>query len=302
MTDKYPNSLMSEEAIGNDEACGLKLYLINKIFSDHQFNCRMEQISPMDVIDLAKSIAQKGLLAPIVLRPCGEFETDPPGYDHVIVAGYRRYQAYRVNNHPVIPAILRQGKQKNSYSIDNFTENLKRKNLNLLEEAKSIEKLYNSGLSRGAIAQELNMSDGWVQVRSMILDLPPTIQAEVATGILTTTHIRKLYSIKDSEQQVAVALEIKKARQRGEASSKNVTKILEKEERPKATTKKRRTPKEVREMMDTLYETFGSHGLQNRLLAWSVGDVANYEIYADIKTEARVAGILFEIPDFDEIQ
>ncbi|RLA42866.1 MAG: hypothetical protein DRR06_13475 [Gammaproteobacteria bacterium] len=298
MTDKYPNSLMCAEAIENDEMCGLTLYPINKIFSDHEFNCRIEQVTPMDVIDLAKSIAQKGLLAPIILRPCGEFDTDPKDYDHVIVAGYRRYQAYRVNNHPVIPAILRQGKKKDSYSIDNFIENLKRKDLNLLEQARSIERLYNAGMSRNAIANELNVSDGWVQVRCMILDLQPVVQAEVATGILTTTHIRKLYSIKDIEQQIAVAVEIKKARQRGEGTSKNVTKILEKEEKPRAMTKKRRTVTEIREMMEVLYETFGSHGLQNRLLGWTAGDVANFEVYHDIKEEAREAGICFEIPDF----
>ena len=296
---KYPGSLMSEYAVSSDEGCGLKLYDLNKIYSDHQFNCRSEQVTPMDVIDLAKSIAQKGLIAPIVIRPCGEFETDPEEFDYVVVAGYRRYQAYRVNNHPVIPAVLRQGQGQDSYSIDNLVENLKRKNLNMLEEAKGIERFYNSGWSRDSIAESIGVSSGWVQVRCMVLDLEPEVQAEVATGILTTTHVRKLYSIKNRDQQLAVALQIKKARQRGDISTRTVETILEKDKKPKAMTKKRRSVKEMEEMMELLHRTFGSYGLQGRLLAWAAGHIANYEVYQDIKEEAFEQGIPFTIPDFE---
>lgn len=296
---KYPGSLMSDEAIVTDEGCGLPLFKVKEIFSDHDFNCRMDEVTSTDVIDLARSIADKGLIQPIVLRPCGEFDSDPEGYEYVVVAGYRRLQAYKVNNHPLIPAMVRQAKGKESYSIDNLVENLKRKNLNMLEEAKGIEPFYNSGWSRDAIAQKVGVSNGWVQVRCMVLDLEPEVQAEVATGILTTTHVRKLYSIKDREQQLAVALEIKKARQRGDISTKTVETILEKDKKPKAMTKKRRTAKEIEDMMEIIHKTFGEYGMAGRLLAWAAGQIANYEVFQDIKEEAREQGVSFIVPDFE---
>jgi len=299
MSDKYPGSLMSDEAIAFDENCGLKLFPVKDIFSDHNFNCRENSVTPMDVIDLAKSIAAKGLIQPIVLRMCGEQSSDPKDYKYVVVAGYRRLQAYLVNNHPVIPAVLREGETSNSYKILNLVENLKRKNLNLLEEAKGVEDFYNSGMARDAIADAIGVSPGWVQVRCMILELEPEVQEEIAAGILTTTHIRKLYSIKDREQQLAVALQIKKARQRGDVSTRTVETILDKDKKPKATSKKRRSVKEMEEMMEMLHNTFGVYGLVGRTLAWAAGHIANYEYYQDIKEEALEQGVPFQIPDFD---
>lgn len=298
-TTKYPGSLMTEAAIKNDEDCGLELFKLENIFSDHAFNCRMAEVTPMDVIDLAKSISEKGLLAPIIIRPCGEVETDPDDKDYVLVAGYRRYQAYRVNNHPVIPCILRAQQGKDAYKALNLIENLKRKNLNMLEEAKGVEDYYNAGWSRSAISKMLGVSDGWVQIRCMILELEPEVQAEIAAGILTTTHVRRLYSIKDRDQQLAVALKIKEVRQKGDISAITVEKILDDGKKPKATSKKRRTTKEIEDLMETLHNTFGKYGLSGRVLAWAAGHIANYEIHQDIHEDAAEQGIDYNVPDMD---
>jgi len=295
----YPGSFMSETAIKADENSGLKLFELSKIYSDHEFNCRMDKVVPTDVIDLAKSIADKGLLSPIILRPCGEKDGDPDNFDYVIVAGHRRFQAYRLNNHPVIPAMVRQNESQETYKSLNLVENIKRKQLNLLEEAKAIEDFYNSGRSREWIAKELGVSMGWVQVRCMILELEPEVQNELAAGILTTSHVRKLYSIKDREQQLSVALRIKEARQRGDVSTSTVDSIIDKDKKPKATTKKRRSVHEIEKMMEHLHQIFGMYGLTGRALAWSAGHIANYEFYQDIKDEAREQGISYDIPDLD---
>ena len=299
LKEKYPGSMMSEDAIRNDENCGLKLYPINKIFSDHDFNCRMDEVTPMDVIDLAQSIAEKGLLQPLVIRPSGEKESDPKDADFVLVAGYRRFQAYRVNNHPVVPCILRAEQGEHAYKALNLIENLKRKNLNMLEEAKGVEEYYNAGWSRDSIAKMLCVSPGWVQIRCMILELEPEVQAEIAAGIFTTTHVRKLYSIKDRDKQLAIALRIKEARQKGDISTTTVEKILDNGKKPKATTKKRRSVKEIEDLMEILHQTFGKYGLAGRALAWSAGHIANYEIHQDIYEEARELGIEYTVPEME---
>jgi len=284
---KYPGTMMVDAAIKNDEECGLELFPVAKIFADHDFNCRMDAVTPMDVIDLAQSIAEKGLLQPIIIRPCGEIENDPEDFDHVLVAGYRRLQAYRVNNHPVVPCILRSAQGKGTYKALNLIENLKRKNLNMLEEANGVEEYYNAGWSRDGIAKMLGVSSGWVQVRCMILDLEPEVKSEIAAGMFTTTHVRRLYSIKDRDEQLAVAMKIKEVRQKGDISASTVEKILDGGKKPKATSKKRRTVNEIETMMETLHATFGKYGLAGRSLAWAAGHVVEYEIQQDIYEEAR---------------
>ena len=296
---KYPGTMMTAAAIKNDEDCGLELFSINKIFADHDFNCRMDAVTPMDVIDLAQSIAEKGLLQPIIIRPCGELEGDPEEFDNVLVAGYRRLQAYRVNNHPVVPCILRQNQGKGTYKALNLIENLKRKNLNMLEEAKGVEDYYNAGWSRDGISKMLGVSSGWVQVRCMILELEPEVQAEIAAGMFTTTHVRRLYSIKDRDQQLAVAMKIKEVRQKGDVSISSVEKILDEGKKPKATTKKRRTVVEIENMMENLHVTFGKYGLAGRMLAWAAGHIAEYEIQQDIYEEAREQGIEYLVPEME---
>jgi len=301
MSDKYPTSTMTDSAIRHDEELGVPLYNINKIFSDHDFNCRDNAANPIDSVELARSIVDNGLICPIVIRKCGEQPGDPTDeFDYVIVAGYRRYQAYRVNNHPVIPAVLSSGRDHKENVIVNLIENLKRKNLSILEEAKAIRPFYESHWSRDEIAEKLGMSTGWVQVRCMLLELDPTVQAEFAGGILLGTHIRQLYRYKDnSDKQMELAAAIKGARQGGDKRASTIERIVDKDQKPKATSKKRRTVKEIEDMMEYLEEIFNERGLIVRALAWSAGHVANYEFYQDIRSTCLDQNIPCRVPDFD---
>lgn len=298
MSTKYPGSAMSDQAVENDENLGVELFDVNTIYSDHDFNCRIDAANPMDSIELARSIADNGLIQPIVLRDCGEQPEDPEGYKYVIVAGYRRYQAYRVNNHPVIPAVKRSKHTKEENVITNLLENLKRKDLNLLEQAKAIAPFYETGWSREEIADKLGMSKGWVQLRCMLLELDPLVQNEFAANNLVSTHIRQLYTLKDDyEAQIALAREIKNVRQSGDKRASTLERIVDK--KPKATSKKRRTAKEIEDMMEHLHETFGTYGLTGRALAWCAGHIANYEFLQDIRDECIDQNLPYAIPDME---
>ena len=65
---------------------------ISKIHADEEFNCR-GPISPMEVMDLAESIREKGLLQPVVVMEYDQAEKERTGYDYLLIAGYRRYTA-----------------------------------------------------------------------------------------------------------------------------------------------------------------------------------------------------------------
>jgi len=291
---------MSEKAIATDEASGVPLYPVDEIYSDHEFNCREDIANPTDSISLARSIAQNGLIQPIVIRPSGEQAGDPENYKYVIVAGYRRYQAYRVNNHPVIPAVLRGGETHRENKVTNLVENLERKNLNLLEEALGLQSFYESGWSRKEIAEKLGVSEGWVQTRCMILELEPEVQQEFAAGNLVSQHIRPLYTQRENRDiQLEMARSLKAARQRGDKSENTLNKILSKGSKPKATSKKRRSSREMEDMMEHIYGVFGTYGFAGRALAWAAGNIANYEFYQDIRDQASEVGIPYQIPELE---
>ena len=250
-------------------------------------------------MELAASIALRGLIQPIVIRPCGEQENDPTDYDFVVVAGYRRYQAYRVNNHPVIPAVMTSQNTEMENRTLNFTENLSRKNLSLLEEAKGIQHYVEAGFGREQIAKELGKSPGWVQIRTMILELEAEVQAEFATDIFTTSHIRDLHTLRNNrEAQLILAKKIKEARQRG-AKGSALDKIINQGKKPKAMSKKKRSSHEIEEMMEHIYHTFNEYGLVGRGLAWAAGNIANYEFFQDIKEEALERGLRYTPPEFE---
>jgi len=263
---------------------------MSDIYMDQVFNTR-EKISPLDVIDLAKSIKAHGLQQAIVVRPADQ-PGDPKDKKYVIVMGHRRFMAFTVNEAETIPARIQGGLTDFQYRTLNAIENLKRSDLNMLEEAKCIEHYVREGYSRDDIAQELGMSPGWVQIREMILNLPHEIQAEVAKGTFTAVHIRDLNSLRHKpEEQLIAARKLKEARQAGER--KTTDQVLKKP--PKAIVKKQRQPSEIKEMMSHYHKVFG-FDVCTRILAWCVGEIDNAQVYYSIKAEADKRGIDYEVP------
>lgn len=302
--EKYPQSLMTESAIARQELSGVPQYPMSKIYADHHFNCRGEEAaSPLDSFELAKSIRVAGLVSPVTIRKNGEQLNDPPldQYEYVLVVGYRRYQAYLVNQHPFIPAVLQlPGQTERQNRITNLTENLKRKDLSMLQEARAIEHLYVEGYSRSDIAEEIGQSEGWVQVRCMILELEPEVQQEFARNTFTSKHARELYSYKnDREKQIMLAKKIKEVRERGDKRSETVDQILGQVKKPKALDKKRRSPTEIEALKDHWKETFKSYDITTTVMSWIQGNITNIDLYEAIRTEAMERGLPYRQPELE---
>lgn len=280
-------------ALIEDQDIQVKLIPVKDIFMDHDFNTRETSITPLDVVDLAKSIQKHGLQNPIVVRSSGSLPNDPSDYKYVVVSGHRRLTAYKVNESEVIPAIVRDNLSEFDYRTLNVIENLKRKNLNMLEEARCIQHYVEAGYQRDDIAQEVGMSPGWVQVRTMVLNLPPEVQVEIGKGTFAGDQVRQLYSLKSAELQIEAARKMKEAKQKGERKSPD--EVLKKP--PKASAKKRRTPKEIRDIMSIYRQTFGRFDLTTRLLAWSIGEIDNAQLHLSIMEEAKKQGINYTPPE-----
>lgn len=274
----------------NDESIVVELLPVAKIFPDPVFNCRGE-IAPLDVIDLAKSIDKDGLQQPIKVRP--RRNNDPLGYDYVVVSGHRRHKAYQVLKREFIPCIIHENLDEFRARTLNAVENLKREDLNLLQEARTISHFIDAGWTRQEIAEEVGMSPGWVQIRAQLLSMPEEIQVAAAVGHITQNHVRDLYAYrKNPKQQLEIARKIKEKRERQDVKTEIVVK------RNKASSKKIRKRSEIFEMIELIIDTSGAC-FATRALAWAAGEITDYEVHESFKQHCDSLNIKYEIPDFE---
>ncbi len=258
-----------------------------EIFSDETFNCR-GHIAPIDVLELAKDIAARGLDQPIVLQPW----TIPP-YKYRIVAGHCRHMAFRVNKATEIPAFIRDDLTEVTARMLNLRENVLRRQLNILQEARSLDfflKLKKGRFTEQELGDIFGQSRGWVQIRKDLLSLPADIQVEAATGLLTANHIKQLVKMKDSDKYAAVR-KIKDRKFRGESTKLTAT-INRAGDVLRA---RRREPAEISELLDMIYDSIGPC-LATRVLAWARGDVNTAGVLATLKEVCEDEGISFTPP------
>jgi ParB family chromosome partitioning protein len=262
------------------------------IYSDDEFNCR-GSIQPFDVKDLAQDIQENELQFPIAVQPACDVEGGVPnGFEYRIIAGHRRFMAFRVLKRTEIPAMIKKGLSEVQARIHNLSENLQRKELNILQEARAIKRLKDYGLVQEATAQAIGRTRSWVQIRYNLLELPEVIQEEAAAGILNQSQIKQLYSLKTPEEQYEAVRKIKTALINGQ-------KGISVAKPPKADPykKKRRQKNEVEEMIRHIAkESPIGFGLATRALAWANGTINTAELYMDIKAEAAKLDKPYRIP------
>lgn len=258
-----------------------------EIFSDESFNCR-GHINPMDCVDLANDIKAHGLDFPITVVPY----TEKKPYKFKIVAGHRRHIAFRINETPKIPCIIRADLDEYGAAGLNLRENIQRKDLNIMQEANGLRRFFMGGWSEGSLATFLNQSRGWVQVRYMLIQLPPDIQKEAAAGFITQDQIRKLNKLPTgSDQQYALVRAIKLAKIQGE----KVEIKDEKERDVLKTSKKCQDRGLIFAKIDHLLQLTGS-SLTTRAMAWCAGEISDYELHRAIEDECKKLNIPYDIP------
>jgi ParB family chromosome partitioning protein len=138
--------------------------------------------------ELAESIATRGVIQPIVVRPAGVdlFQ---------IVAGERRWRAAQKAQLHRIPAIVRDFSESETLEIA-LVENIQREDLNPIEEAQAYKRLIDQfGHSQEALARIVGKSRSHVANLMRLLDLPEDVQDLVMTGRLSMGHGRALIGV-----------------------------------------------------------------------------------------------------------
>ena len=142
--------------------------------------------------ELAESIANHGLIQPIVVRPtaAGTYQ---------IVAGERRWRACRMAGLDFVPAVVKELDDK-AYFETALIENLQRKDLNALEEARGYKTLIdNYGLTQEQVAKSVGKARVTVTNALRLLSLTEKEQAALASGKISAGHARALLSCEISE-------------------------------------------------------------------------------------------------------
>ena len=128
--------------------------------------------------ELSASIAEHGVLQPLLVRPRAE-----GGYR--LVAGERRYRAARMAGLSVVPVTVREMTDEEE-SIFALIENLQREDLNPLEEAEGLQQLITRfGLTQEQAASRVGKSRTAVTNALRLLQLPEKTAALVREGKLS---------------------------------------------------------------------------------------------------------------------
>lgn len=142
--------------------------------------------------ELADSIAQRGVLQPILLRPLGDsFE---------IVAGERRWRAAQKARLHAIPAIVREIDEGSMAELA-LIENIQREDLNAIEEAEGYRQLIERhGHTPDGVGQIVHKSRSHVANLLRLLELPEFVRQSLMRGDISMGHARAVATAPDPEQ------------------------------------------------------------------------------------------------------
>ncbi len=142
--------------------------------------------------ELARSIREKGIIQPLVLRPSSRH----PG-EYEIVAGERRWRAAQLAQQHQVPAIIRNLDDAEVLEVA-IIENIQRADLNPIEEATGYRQLMDRfGHTQEQIAEALGKSRSHVANMLRLLQLPDEVQEMVREGRLSSGHARALITTDD---------------------------------------------------------------------------------------------------------
>lgn len=142
--------------------------------------------------DLANSIAEKGIIQPLIVRPNPRREGD-----YEIVAGERRWRAAQMAKLHEIPVLVREFNDTEVLEVA-IIENIQRADLNPVEEATGYNQLMHKfGHTQEKLAEVLGKSRSHIANCVRLLNLPEEVLGYVREGKLSSGHARALITADD---------------------------------------------------------------------------------------------------------
>jgi ParB family chromosome partitioning protein len=175
---------------------------------------------------LAESIAQHGIIQPIVVRPKDGM--------YMIVTGERRWRAARMAGLSEVPVIIIEADDRKAAELA-LVENLQRKDLNPVEEARAYADLIEEySYTQEEIAKKVGRSRSSIANSLRLLDLPDAALEKLSIGEISEGHAKVLLGLKD-EAKIEKAMEIVIEKQLSVRDTEKLVKAMNEE--PKAEVK-----------------------------------------------------------------
>jgi len=143
--------------------------------------------------ELSDSIKEHGIIQPLVLRKLGN--------KYEIIAGERRYKAAQMAGLQTVPAVIANIDDNTSAEVA-LVENVQRKDLTSIEEARSYKNLLDKGyLTQEQLAKKMGLSQPAIANKLRLLNLDEEVQQALLEEKISERHARTLLSLKSKEEQ-----------------------------------------------------------------------------------------------------
>ncbi len=143
--------------------------------------------------ELSDSIKEHGIIQPLVLRRLGD--------KYEIIAGERRYKAAQLAGLSTVPAVISNIDDNTSAEVA-LVENIQRRDLTSIEEARSYKNLLDKGyLTQEQLAKKMGLSQPAIANKLRLLNLDEEVQQALLEEKISERHARTLLSIKNKEEQ-----------------------------------------------------------------------------------------------------
>ena len=201
----------------------------NEVVYLHLDDIIPNRFQPREVFDehalkeLAISIKEHGVIQPIIVRNIGS--------KYEIIAGERRYKASALAGLTKIPAIVRNLDDKESSKVA-LLENLQRKNLNPIEEARTYQKILElDQMTQEELAKTMGKSQSAVANKLRLLALTDEAQQALLKEQISERHARTLLNFDDPEEQKNMVKKVIESRMTVRELEQEIKKAEEKDEK-----------------------------------------------------------------------
>jgi ParB family chromosome partitioning protein len=158
------------------------------------------RFDPASISRLAASIAEAGMVQPLIVRPLGDGRYE-------LIAGERRWRAAREGGIPTVPAIVREEAEAERLQTA-LVENVAREDLNPVDQARACAALVEDlGVSKEELARRLGRSRSAISNLIRLLDLPDEALELLASDDLSEGHGRALLMSRGNDARRSLARE-----------------------------------------------------------------------------------------------
>lgn len=240
----------------------------------HQPRTEFEEV---EILSLAESIQQNGLLQPLSVRKL------PDGYE--LIAGERRLRAAKELGLPTVPCIVFDVSDRTS-AILSLVENIQRQNLNFFDEAAAIQRLIASyGMTQEDAAVKLGRAQSTVANKLRLLKISEPHRALILKYGLTERHARALLKLSSLEDRESVLQQVIKRNLNVEKTEQLIADLLHQQKERESYRQRSPFFQNVRIFVNTIQkavETMQAAGIPADARKIQHDDFVEYRVYIPV--------------------